>query len=175
MSDTTKTVADMEGRIARFKELNYSQQGYLDTRIPEHQRNTYNVIGRGVTEDPKLKPAIMDSQDFNLTYIGADPGKGAALHDHLTVEVFIPMTGKWAIIWGDEGENEVTLEQFDTFSVPPGVMRGFRNDSDEHAFIMAILGNSDAGNVKWSETVLDQAAKTGLTLDADGRLVELSN
>ncbi|MEK9678309.1 MAG: hypothetical protein VW169_07970 [Rhodospirillaceae bacterium] len=170
----TPAPQDMEDRIARFKDLKYSKTGYLDTRIPEHERHTYNVIGRGVTEDPNLAPAITDSRDFNLTFIGADPGKGAALHDHPTVEVFIPMTGKWAIIWGDEGENEVILDQFDTISVPPGVMRGFRNEGCEHGFIMAILGGSDSGHVDWAEQVLERARQTGLTLDEDGRLVELA-
>ena len=169
----TVTLKDMESRTARFKELSYSSQGYLDTRIPAHARNTYNVIGRGVTEDPKLAPAIKDAQDFNLTYIGADPGKGAALHDHLTVEVFIPMTGKWTIIWGDEGQYEVTVEQFDVVSMPPGVMRGFRNEGDEHAFIMAILGGSESGRVAWAGNVIGEAEKTGLKLNADGTITEL--
>ena len=31
--------------------------------------------------------------------------------------------------WGDEGENELTLTQWDVVSVPTGIMRGFRNDS----------------------------------------------
>ena len=32
--------------------------------------------------------------------------KGAALHSHSTVEVFIPLSGTWSIYWGDEGEQE---------------------------------------------------------------------
>ena len=78
------------------------------------------------------------------------------------------------LIWGDDGENEVILDQFDTMSVPPGVMRGFRNESEEHGFIMAILGGSDSGNVDWAEKVLERARQTGLALDEDGRLVELA-
>jgi len=167
------TPESMESRTARFKNLSYSAQGYLDTRIPVHARNTYNVIGRGVTEDPKLSPAISEAQDFNLTYIGADSGKGAALHDHPTVEVFIAMTGKWAIIWGDEGEFETIIEQFDVVSVPPGVMRGFRNESNEHGFIMAILGGSDPGSVSWAGSVIREAEKTGLRLNEDGTISEL--
>ena len=66
------TPDDMAGRTARFKELSYSSQGYLDTRMPAHKRNTYNVIGRGVTEDDKLKPAITEAEGFNITYIGAE-------------------------------------------------------------------------------------------------------
>src|SRR2546427_5736450 len=73
-------------RVARFKELRPSTQAFVDTRLPEHQRKIFNVIGRGVTEDPGLAPAIPDARDFNLTYVGADPGKGAALHAHPTVE-----------------------------------------------------------------------------------------
>jgi mannose-6-phosphate isomerase-like protein (cupin superfamily) len=169
----TVTPKEMESRTARFKDLSYSSQGYLDTRIPAHARNTYNVIGHGVTEDPKLAPAIKDAQDFNLTYIGADPGKGAALHDHPTVEVFVSMTGKWAIIWGGEGQHEVVIDQFDAVSVPPGVMRGFRNVSDEHGFIMAILGGGDSGSVSWAKNVIGEAEKTGLKLNADGSISEL--
>src|SRR5881396_3429131 len=126
-------------RVARFRELRPSTQAFVDTRLPEHQRKIFNVIGRGVTEDPGLAPAIPDARDFNLTYVGADPGKGAALHAHPTVEVFVALTGRWAVYWGDEGEQEVVLEPFDTISIPPGVMRGFRNAGPEHGYLMAIL------------------------------------
>jgi len=164
----------MAKRTARFKELSYSSEGYLDTRIPAHKRNTYNVIGRGVTEDENLKPAIAEAEGFNITYIGAEPGCGAALHDHPTVEVFIAMTSKWAIIWGDDGEHKINIEQFDVVSVPPGVMRGFSNLGNKHGFIMAILGGSDAGNVSWAKSVIGGAKKTGLRLNEDGSITELT-
>ena len=165
----------MAKRTARFKELSYSSEGYLDTRIPAHKRNTYNVIGRGVTEDENLKPAIAEAEGFNITYIGAEPGCGAALHDHPTVEVFIAMTSKWAIIWGDGGEHKINIEQFDVVSVPPGVMRGFSNLGNKHGFIMAILGGSDAGNVSWAKSVIEGAKKTGLRLNEDGSITELTS
>src|SRR2546422_8893321 len=122
-------------RVARFRELRPSTQAFVDTRLPEHQRKIFNVIGRGVTEDPGLAPAIPDARAFNLPYVGADPGKGAALHAHPTVEVFVALTGRWAVYWGDEGEQEVVLEPFDTISIPPGVMRGFRNAGPEHGYL----------------------------------------
>ena len=162
----------MESRIARLKDLKKSPQAFVDTRIPEHARDIYNVIGTGVTEDPDLKPAITDTNGFNLTYVGAEPGKGAALHDHQTVEVFIPLNGTWTIVWGDNGQYENTLEAGDVISVPPGVMRGFRNDGDSHAILMALLGGDNAGKVTWSDNVLEQARKTGLSLDDNGNLLE---
>ncbi len=163
---------EMLARVARFSELKPSKQAFVDTRIPEHQRDIFNVIGRGVTEDTGLAPAIADAQDFNLTYIGAEPGKGAALHSHTTVEVFVALSGRWAVYWGDDGEDEVELDRWDVVSVPPGVMRGFRNSGDGPAYLMAILGGTVAGKVDWAQSVLDRATETGLTRDAAGNLVE---
>ena len=165
---------DMMGRIARFRKLKASPQAFLDSRLPGHEREIFNVIGHGVTEDAALQPAITDAPDFNVTYIGAAPGKGAALHDHPTVEVFIPLSGRWAVLWGDEGENEVVLEAWDVISVPPGSMRGFRNVGDEYAHLMAILGGTDAGKVTWARDVIETARKSGLTRDREGNLVELA-
>ncbi|HLC40841.1 MAG TPA: cupin domain-containing protein [Methylomirabilota bacterium] len=165
---------EMLKRVARFKELRPSHQAFVDSRIPGHEREIFNVIGRGVTEDASLAPAITDAQNFNVTLVHAAPGKGAALHSHPTVEVFIPLSGEWAIYWGDNGENELPLGQWDTISVPPGVMRGFRNTGSEEGYLMAILGGSDAGKVTWAPTVLERATLTGLELDERGNLIQAS-
>ena len=61
--------------------------------------------------------------------------------------MFIPLSGRWSVYWGDEGENEVILDTFDCISVPVGVLRGFRNVGERHAYLMAILGGTDAGKV----------------------------
>lgn len=163
---------EMLARTATFRDLKPSPVAFVDTKLPGHERDIFNVIGAGVTEDAALKPAIAAVEGFNLTYSSAEPGKGAALHSHQTVEVFIPMSGKWSIYWGDDGENEVILEPWDVVSVPVGVMRGFKNVGTEHAFLMAIIGGTDAGKVDWAESVLSRAAKTGLALDDAGNLVE---
>lgn len=162
---------EMLSRTARFKELKPSAVAFVDTKLPGHERDIFNIIGAGVTEDADLKPAISAVEGFNVTYSGAEPGKGAALHSHQTVEVFIPMSGRWAVFWGDEGEQEVELDTFDCVSVPVGVMRGFRNIGDGHAYLMAIIGGSDSGKVGWAQSVLDRAEKTGLKLDTDGNLI----
>ena len=164
------SMQEMLARTARFRDLKPSREAFVDTRIPEHERDIFNVIGGGVTEDPTLAPAISAVEGFNLTYIGADPGKGAALHAHPTVEVFVALTGRWAVYWGEDGDQEIELDGLDRVSVPVGVMRGFRNISAEHAYLMAILGGTDPGRVSWSETVLSRARETGLELDAQGNL-----
>jgi len=171
MSNNPTLVDQMRARTARFDELRPSAEAFVDTRIPEHERDIYNVIGRGVTEDSSLAPAITAVEGFNVTYIGADAGKGAALHSHQTVEVFVALTGRWVVYWGEDGDGETELNTLDMISVPVGVIRGFRNVGDEHAYLMAILGGDDAGRVDWAKSVLSRAKETGLELDADGDLV----
>ena len=166
------SVEEMERtRVARFTRLTPTKRGFVDTAIPGYERLIYNVIGRGVTEDPALAPAIADARDFNLTLVKKVPGNRVGLHDHPTVEVFMPLTGRWGVYWGDDGENEVILEQWDVISVPPGVMRGFRNAGPEDAFLLAILGGSDSGHVTWSPKVLETARQHGVELDAKGNVV----
>jgi quercetin dioxygenase-like cupin family protein len=172
------TVAEMEARVARFDRLKPSKRAFVDTRIPEYHRDIYNVIGRGVTEDPDLAPAISDARYFGITYVGADPGKGAALHAHETIEVFIPLTGRWVAYWGAEGDKEIEIGPHDVISFPPGVYRGFRNVSDSHAILMAIIGSKettqDGGRVAWAPQILEQSQATGLTVDASGDLKEIN-
>jgi quercetin dioxygenase-like cupin family protein len=171
MSNNPVLIDQMHARTARFDKLRPSAEAFVDTRIPEHERDIYNVIGRGVTEDPGLAPAITAVEGFNVTYIGAAPGKGAALHSHPTVEVFVALTGRWVVYWGEDGDGETELNTLDMISVPVGVMRGFRNVGDEHAYLMAILGGDDAGRVDWAKSVLSRAKETGLELGADGDLL----
>ena len=81
MANGKITMDEILARTARFSGLRASKQAFVDTRIPEHERDIFNVIGPGVTEDAELAPAITAAEDFNVTYVGADPGKGAALSE----------------------------------------------------------------------------------------------
>lgn len=170
------TVEEMQARVARYKDLKASKQAFVDTRIPQYERDIYNVIGRGVTEDASLSASITDARYFSITYVGADPGKGAALHAHETIEVFIPLTGRWAAYWGETGDKEIEIEPFDVISFPPGVYRGFRNVGESHAMLMAIIGSKettqDGGRVAWAPEILEASHKTGLQVNAAGDLEE---
>lgn len=173
MADLKLSTDQMEReRVARFADTKPNPMMFVDTRLPEHARDLFSIIGPGVSEDPSTRPSITDGHGFNIAYVGAEPGCGAALHDHVTVEVFIPFSGQWTIYWGEEGENEVQIGPLDCISVPPGVMRGFRNDGAEYAHMVAVVGGGDNGKVKWAQSVLERAGETGLRLDEDGNLID---
>jgi hypothetical protein len=74
MKTVTIGMDEMLRRVARFKALRPSRKAFVDSLIPGHEREIFNVIGRGVTEDTTLSPAITDARDFNLTLVSAEPG-----------------------------------------------------------------------------------------------------
>jgi mannose-6-phosphate isomerase-like protein (cupin superfamily) len=169
----TPTPAEMDKRIARFSKLKPHPMTFIDQALPENERDIFNIIGRGVSEEKGASAQITDVQDFNVQMARARPGKGNGLHAHGTVECFMPLNGRWKIMWGDQGEHEVVLEQYDLISIPPGVMRAFRNIGDEEAYLFAILGGTDAGHVAWQPELLRRAKLArGWELDAQGNLVD---
>src|SRR5436309_520180 len=92
---------EMLKRVARFKELkpiDYKAMGM--SYVPEGM-DAFSIIGQ-VTKDI---PSIPAPHGFTMAVTKVAPGKGAPLHSHKTVEVFVPLSGQWAFYWGDKGDN----------------------------------------------------------------------
>src|SRR5262245_31144246 len=139
ITDANPSVEAMEARVARFGRLGPTDD-YIDASIPGHERTTYRVIGH--------KPAApIQAEDFHLNIVTCEPGKAAPLHNHLTQEVFIAITGRWEIFWGPAGARSLVLDPLDTIAIPPGVSRGFRNVSESAALLIGIAGGRDPGNI----------------------------
>jgi len=173
VSDVDMSVEEMSQHVARFRTLKSTSKSFIDTRIAGHEREIFSIIGGSTMEDPDVRPSI-PAQEFHLSVIRAEPGKGAALHSHLTQEVFMPLTGRWAIYWGPKGERELVLDQYDVISVPVGIMRGFRNAGTETALLLAVVGGNDPGKVGWPETMKQMARAAGLELTEDGNFREIA-
>ena len=174
VTDIDFSIAEMERNVARFTQLKSTSKAFIDTFIPGHERDIFQIIGTGPLEDPDAQAPIAP-QDFHVAIVRAEPGKGAALHSHLTQEVFMPLTSRWAIYWGPKGDKEVILEPFDTISVPVHVMRGFRNAGAETALLLAVVGGHDPGRVGWPDSMKQKARGVGYELTADGSLRKIAN
>ena len=163
----------MAQRVAWFRDLKPSAVPLLDAVLPPYRREILSIIGSSVTEDADVRPAISAVEGFHLSIVRAAPGKGTALHNHKTVEVFMPLTGRWSFQWGGRAENEITLGQYDVVSIPHGVMRGFRNEGEGEALLLVIVGGTDPGRVAWNDEVLDAAKAKGFGFDPAGNIVGL--
>jgi hypothetical protein len=85
----------------------------------------------------------------------------------------MPMSGTWSVQWGDQGENELTLNTFDVISIPTKIFRGFRNDSPHEAMMLSILGGTDPGHVTWADDIIAAAGAKGYRLDQKGAITQV--
>lgn len=172
------TRAEMDKRVARFRDLKGFDGGLADSHHPDCERTLFNVIGfqpppgaDEATQSPVGQQAaeaahIKISEGFNLGYCQCKPGKGPMMHNHDTNETFIPMTGKWRCSWEVDGKVEhYDLEPMDVISFPPGVQRRFMNvtyDEPEgmHWLMFVIGGNAPAA--EFSPEAMTELREKGL-------------
>ncbi len=158
ITDADPTEAEMEERVARFAALRPTDD-YVDAGIPGCERTTWRVLGQ-----PPDAP--LQAEDFHLNLVRCAPGKSAPLHNHLTQEVFMPLTGTWEVFWGPAGARSLRLGPWDTISIPPGVSRGFRNVGADDAVLLGIASGRDPGHINWPDSVRQLAQAAGVTLPA---------
>ena len=156
ITDANPSVAEMEARVARFRDLRPTDD-YIDSAIPGCERLTYRVLGA-----PPAAP--LAAEGFHMSIVRCEPGKAAPLHNHLTQEVFVALTGRWEVFWGPTGERRLVLEPYDTISIPPGVSRGFRNVATEASYLIGMASGRDPGNINWPEPVRAAARAVGVSL-----------
>jgi mannose-6-phosphate isomerase-like protein (cupin superfamily) len=150
--------AQVEERVIRFGELRPEWMAYREAALPAHERALYGYVGSVAAENPAFRSSVLDGENFCFTIVRADPGKGAPLHAHTTEEVFMPLTGRWAIYWGEDGSRWVYLERWDAVSIPAPVMRGFWNASEEAAHLLAIQGSGSPPPPIYHPAVLEEVA-----------------
>lgn len=158
ITDANPTVAEMEARVARFASLAPTAD-YVDAGIPGCERTTWRILGA-------VPDAPLQAEDFHLNIVQCEPGKSAPLHNHLTQEVFVALTGRWEVFWGPEGTRSIVLGPLDTISIPPGVSRGFRNVASAPSLLMGMASGRDPGNINWPPLVRAAARAAGVELPA---------
>jgi quercetin dioxygenase-like cupin family protein len=167
---------EMESRLVRYKELVPCTTAFIDARTPgSEKKENFTIIGPGVSENPDQHIHVPISHGFNIG--GARQPKGTinSQHSHVSEEVFLVHSGKWAFRSGVNGtDGEVVLEAGDVISLPINVFRGFECLSDGDSFLFAILGGDDPGHVTWAPQVFEQAKHHGLVLTESGLLVDTS-
>jgi len=134
-------------RIARFQDLKpIDYASFIKNYTPDGTQG-YALIGRA----GKTAPAIEGEHGFTMAVNKVSPGKGAPLHSHPKPEVFVVLSGTCAFFWGDKGENEVTLGQWDTISFPARTQEGFRNVGQEEVTLLVVLSGSEIGEVTFGK------------------------
>ena len=161
----------IESRVARFKDVlenRGSFGGVVDSHIDQHRKKIYPVMGANVTSGAAAAAQLAPEGRFSINFMQCGPGKYPTMHTHDTLEVFVPITGRWRMIFEEDGERvEIEAEPYDVVSCPIDMMRTLENISDGPAIVMAVIGLDDDGRagLGFSEEFAQRVAKEGVEYD----------
>jgi len=133
----------IDARIARFdtRTLDWDAMKFQEKVNPNYRRAQMRYVGTGAT-GVKTDTNTVPSEHFTLSTMVIPAGHEGPLHTHLDIEeVFFMLKGQMTCYMEKDGERiERTLGPRDAISVPAGVARGERNDGDEDALMIVIVG-----------------------------------
>jgi quercetin dioxygenase-like cupin family protein len=145
MSEEKFSVEAFEKKyVARLKDrsLDFNVLKFQEEVDPAYRRAQMRYIGRGATANNDAN--VIGAEHFTLSTMVLPAGCKGPLHLHDDVEeVFFILKGTVTALIQEEGKDEVheiVLNERDCISSPPGVYRGLRNDSDEEALMLVMLG-----------------------------------
>ena len=190
MKTITVSPEEMESRIARFGQIIPQSNSYSEADgIPKEAyemltaKTLYLLMSPEEQGGPMaLQPAVSTNDKMSVIIAECPPGDRPLLHaHHKTNETFFCLDGRFRIRWGDKGENETYLDQFDMIAVPPGVVRDFTNVSAQTAHLLVwITGETedDFNDIemppieaerlkeKFGQEVLDKFQRIGVSFNA---------
>ena len=161
-------------RFIPFSSLRYSTEAFIDYAIPEcTPKHNYALIGAGVSQNPKQPVSLREPHGFQLGGVNIAHGKVNTPHMHFSCEVFICTRGDWRVQWGfNPDASEADITDGDIVSVPTWLYRGFTNIGVDDGFLFTALGGDHTGGILWGPTTLAAAAKNGVVLTKDYRIVD---
>jgi len=140
---TRDEIAARTGRFAQLQPMEFMKN---DTTVTQAAKDI--ILAR------KLMPVVLertqsafgnDAPIYNAAGLTMfisimPPGQGPCLHAHVkTFETFTVLEGSLEFSLNDDGGEKIVLNQWDTFSCPPGVNRGFRNVGTRDAVLLTVI------------------------------------
>jgi quercetin dioxygenase-like cupin family protein len=135
---------EFDRRIARLADRveDWDTLGFQAAVDDKYRRAQIRYIGSGATGDHDNDPTIVPAENFTLSTMLLPPGAEGPLHLHSDAEeVFFVLDGEITFFVEKDGEtSERVLSPRDAVSVPAGWYRGLRNDSDQEARMLVMVG-----------------------------------
>ena len=156
MPTLNPTPSEMEKRIVRAKTIQPKKKrleasGGIPTQAMEaiaaDSIYLYMAPGEGMGASSQ-NPAIVGFPGLTVNVCRCPVGQGPDLHAHArTLETFMCIGGQFEVSWGDDGQYKTLLDEHDMISVPPNVMRAFRNTGKTPEAVLLVLIQGEAKDI----------------------------
>ena len=142
------TPKEMESRIVRAKTIQpkkrrFDSQGGIPTAAMEAIAADSIYLYMAPTEGvgaTSQNPGVVGFPGLTVNVCRCPRGQGPELHSHArTLETFMCLSGQFEVRWGDDGQYKTILDEHDMISVPPNVMRAFRNTGKTPEAVLLVL------------------------------------
>jgi quercetin dioxygenase-like cupin family protein len=159
--------AEMRKRVVTEGDRDF-RPAFIDRDLPGCGAELAPVIGHGLSQNRDHAAPISNPHGFSLDWLRIAPGHRVspfALEDKM---VLIMRRGRMKLTFNDAADASTTLEPWDTYSVPAGVVRSIEALGDESAEALVVVSGDHRKRPVFAPEVLAAAQDGGLGLDAGG-------
>jgi hypothetical protein len=144
------------------------QPAFIDQALPSGGAEIAPVIGHGMTQNRNHAAPITNAHGFSAEWLRIAPGQSVGPFMVDEKMGLMRHEGQIQRDYADGGGASVTLNAWDTYSVPGGVFRTLTAKGDTPVEALVVLSGDHRKRPIFAPEVLDAAQQTGLGLDAGG-------
>jgi quercetin dioxygenase-like cupin family protein len=147
---------------------------FIDQNLPGGGAQIAPVIGYGITQNRDHAAPITNPHGFSTEWLRIEPGQSVgpfALDEKM---VLIVHKGQLQIDYADAGGASVTVDAWDTYSIPAGTFRTITATGDTATEALVVVSGDHRKRPVFAPDILEAAKASGLGLDAGGFVAKQS-
>jgi len=164
------TPEEMMGRVVKAEERDW-RPAFLDQSLSGCGAQLAPVIGAGMTQNREHQAEITNPHGFTMEWLRLEPGQRLSKFRLPEKMVLIAYNGSTILRLCGDLSVEVTLGEWDTYSVPCGVWRSLENTGSDTVDFIVVLPGDHRKRPEFAPEVVQQAKASGLGIDPNGYCV----
>lgn len=141
---------------------------FIDAGLPGCGAELAPVIGAGLTQNRDHAAPITNPHGFSMEWLRLAAGAQVSPFTLDDKMVLIVHKGCLRLVLNDTGDVAVTLNPWDTYSIPAGVVRRIETIGDTPAETLVIVSGDHRKRPRFAREIIAAARSAGLALDAGG-------
>ena len=158
---------EMRKRIVTDSDRDF-RPAFIDRDLPGCGAELAPVIGHGLTQNREHSAPITNPHGFSVEWLRLAAGHRVSPFTLDDKMVLITRKGRLKLTFNAAADASVTLEPWETYSIPAGVVRAIEALGDETAEALVVVSGDHRKRPVFGAQTLAAAQDGGLGLDAGG-------